>query len=139
MREHWCHVSDGELGGGHRVVRPHRRYVLSIVWQPESPIERVGVGVTPTDPPLILPWVRYRNRTGRVVVCCELTVVITTARGGRLSPGWEMGRCRDEGEGSWRRGRRGWWTGGRPRRWSGSRSGWGRLWRGIGLGRRSFR
>jgi hypothetical protein len=75
------------------------KYVLTIVQQPESPIEILEVGVAPTDPPLILPWIRYKNRSKISVLEYTLWVVITTAKGRRMGSGVEFSALQKESPG----------------------------------------
>jgi hypothetical protein len=75
------------------------KYVLTIVQQPESPIEILEVGVAPADPPLILPWIRYKNRSKISVIEYSLEAVITTAKGRTMRLEWMFSAVRKESPG----------------------------------------
>jgi hypothetical protein len=81
-------------------AQQREKYVLMIVQQPESPIEIVEVGVAPTDPPLILPWMSYKNRSKTPIVEYTLMTVMTPAqKAARMSQEWNFSAFQKESPG----------------------------------------
>jgi hypothetical protein len=57
------------------------KYLVTIVQQPQSPIEILEAGVYPIDTPNLFKWVRFKNRSNASIIEYELIGIQTTGKG----------------------------------------------------------